>query len=164
VRLTTFGDGVRMRFNLAESHVLEQLFTELQEILEPGALEPSDPVRKRLYPSAYADPEAAREYRELTEQSLLEERTARVDECLAEVISGRSLRRTEVTVDPDGVERWLRVLNDLRLTFGTQLDISDDDDEYDLDELDDSDPQAYLWARYLFLTALQNTLVTTVMG
>ena len=161
MRLTKVGEGVRIRLNLAESHVLEQLFTELQEILEPGALDPTDPVRRRLYPSAYADPDAAREYRELTEQSLLEERTARVDECLAEVVSGRSLRRTEVSLDADGVERWLRVLNDLRLTFGTQLDISDDDDEYDLHE---DDPQAHLWARYLFLSALQNSLVTTVMG
>jgi hypothetical protein len=162
VRLTKSGDGVRIRLNLAESHVLEQLFTELQSILDPGALGPADPVRQRLYPAAYADPDAAQEYRELTEQSLLEERTARVDECLAEVISGRSLRRTEVTLDPDGAERWMRVLNDLRLTFGTQLNITDDG--YDLDELDGNDPDAPLWARYLFLTALQDTLVTTVMG
>jgi hypothetical protein len=162
VRLTKSGEGVRIRLNLAESHVLEQLFTELQEILEPGALDPADPVRRRLYPAAYADPAAAQEYRELTEQSLLEERTARVDECLAEVISGRSLRRTEVTLDPEGAERWMRVLNDLRLTFGTKLDITDDG--YDLDELDQNDPDAPLWARYLFLTALQDALVTTLMG
>jgi hypothetical protein len=65
-----------------------------------------------------------------------------------------------VILDGDGAERWMRVLNDLRLTLGTQLNISEDDDY----ELDEQDPQVHLRARYLWLTALQDALVTTVMG
>jgi uncharacterized protein DUF2017 len=160
VRLTKSGSGVRLRLNLAESHVLEQVFIELQETLAPDALDPSDPVRQRLYPAAYPDPDAAQEYRELTEEGLREDRTARVDECLAEVVSGRTLRRTEVVLDAEGAERWMRVLNDLRLAFGTRLNISEDD-EYELDE---DDPQVHVRARYLWLTALQDALVMTVMG
>jgi hypothetical protein len=160
MKLSKVGEQVRLRFNIAESHVLEQLFTELQAILEPGALAPSDPVRERLYPAAYDDPDDAQAYRELTEAGLREDRDARVDQCLAELLTGRSLRRTEVLLDADASERWMRVLNDLRLTFGTQLGISEDD-EYELDE---GDPQVHLRARYLWLTALQDALVTTVMG
>ena len=52
------------------------------------------------------------------------------------------------------------MLNDLRLTFGTRLDISEDDD-FDLDE---SDPDVQLRARLPWLTALQDALVMTVMG
>jgi hypothetical protein len=70
------------------------------------------------------------------------------------------VRRTEVTLDADGAERWMRVLNDLRLTLGTQLNISEDDDY----ELDERDPQVQLRARYVWLTALQDALVRTVMG
>lgn len=159
MRLTRSGDGARIRLNLAESHVLEQLFGELQEVLAPDALAPSDPVRERLYPAGYADPDAAQAYRELTEAGLREERSARVDECLADLVSNRTLRRTEIRLDADGVERWLRVLNDLRLALGTRLGISEDDD-YGIDE---SDPLAPLRARYLWLTALQDGLVTAVL-
>jgi hypothetical protein len=160
VKLSKDGDGARIRLNLAESHVLEQLFIELQDILEPDALAPSDPVRKRLYPAGYADPDDADSFRDLTESGLQADRSERLDQCLAEVRAGRSLRRTEVSLDGDGAERWMRVLNDLRLTLGTQLNISEDDDY----ELDEQDPQVHLRARYLWLTALQDALVTTVMG
>lgn len=159
MRLTRAGEEVRLRLNVAESHALEQLFGELQEVLAPDALEPSDPVRARLYPAGYADPDAARAYRELTEAGLREDRSARVDECLAELVGSRSVRRTEVRLDADAAERWLRVLNDLRLALGTRLGISEDDDYV----LDEDDPQAHLRARYLWLTALQDALVTAVL-
>lgn len=159
MRIAKSGDGVRVRLNIAESHVLEQLFDELQADLAPDALDLSDPVRKRLYPAGYADAEAERAFRELTERTLRLDRTERVEECLTELLAGRSLRRTEVTLDAEGSQRWLKVINDLRLTFGTRLGITDDDYV-----LDDHGPQAQLRARYLWLTALQDTLVTTVMG
>lgn len=159
MRVSRHRDGARIRLNLAESHVLEGLFGELQDVLEAGALGPSDPVRKRLYPAAYDDPDAEHAYRDLTESGLRADRNERTDQCLAELLQGRSLRRTEVVLDGDGVERWIRVVNDLRLTFGTRLDITEDDDY----ELDERDPQVHLRARYLWLTALQDALVTAVM-
>jgi hypothetical protein len=160
VKLSKHGDGARLRFNMAESHVLEQLFGEMHDVLDPDALGPSDPVRQRLYPAAYDDADAAQDFREITESGLHADRSERLDECLADVRAGRSVRRTEVTLDADGAERWMRVLNDLRLTFGTQLNISEDDDY----ELDERDPQVQLRARYVWLTALQDALVRTVMG
>lgn len=151
------GTGVRIRFDLIESSVVEQLFAELTAVLTD---ETDDEVRRRLYPDAYADAEAAEAYRDLTETGLRLERCERLDECLDELRAGRSLRRTEVVLDADGTERWLRVLNDLRLALGTRLAISEDDSYV----LDPHDPDAELRARYLWLTALQDSLVTAVMG
>jgi hypothetical protein len=159
MRIAKAGDGARIRLNVAESYVLEELFNELHDDLEPGALDAADPVHKRLYPAGYADAEDEQAFRELTESTLRQDRSARVDACLGALLAGRSLRRTEVTLDAEGAQRWLRVVNDLRLAFGTRLGISDDDDYV----LDEQDPQVQLRARYLWLTALEDLLVSTVM-
>lgn len=154
------GESVRVRLSFAEAHVLEQLFLELQDLLEPGSLDPADPVHLRLYPAAYDDDRAAADYREITEEGLQRERSDRLDTCLDELRSARSVLRTEVVLDSDAADRWMRVLNDLRLTFGTRLEITEDDDH----TLDPDDPDVQSRARYVWLTALQDLLVTTLMG
>jgi hypothetical protein len=160
MRVNRAGDGVRIRLTAAEAHLLVDLLTELEADLDPDALDPADPVRRRLYPAGYAETEAAQAFRQLTESTLRRDRSERVAACLAELPGGRPLRRTEIGLDADGTQRWLMVVNDLRLTLGTRLGISDDDDY----ALDHRDPQVGLRARYLWLTALQDLLVTTVMG
>jgi hypothetical protein len=160
VKVTRHGESVRIRLGLAEAHVLEQLLTELQEFLEPDVVDASDPVQKRLYPAAYDDDADAAAYRELTESSLRQERRNRADECLADLRDARSLVRTDITMSGAEADRWIRVLNDLRLALGTRLDISEDDDY----ELRPGDPDVHLRARYVWLTALQDMLVTTLLG
>lgn len=163
MRLTKAGDGLRIRFNPAESQVIEQILNGLQDVLEPGALDAADPVRRRLYPDGYADRDQAEAFRELTEAGLRQERSERLDRCLAEVLAGRSLRRTEVTLDAEGADRWLRVVNDLRLALGTRLGVTEDDD-VGLDPRRAADPDVQARAQYLWLTALQDSLVVTLMG
>ena len=158
--MTRHSESVRIRLGLAEAHVLEQLLTELQEFLEPDALDASDPVRERLYPAAYEDDADSDAYRELTEAGLQQERRNRADECLADLRDARSLVRTDITLPGPDADRWIRVLNDLRLVLGTRLDISEDDDY----ELHPGDPDVHLRARYVWLTALQDMLVTTMLG
>lgn len=140
--------------------MLERIFAELQDALDSEALDAEDPVRERLYPAAYEDDEQAQAFRELTESGLRQDRLDRADQCLAELRSARSLVRTELHLDAESADRWIRVLNDMRLTFGTRLNISEDD-EY---ELDVDDPEVHLRARYVWLTALQDMLVTSLMG
>jgi hypothetical protein len=160
VKVIRSGESVRARFNLAEAHLLEQLLTDLADVLAPDALPPADPVRQRLYPAGYDDEAAAAAYRELTEAGLHQDRAARLETCRAELRKARSLVRTDLVLAPDSADRWIRVLNDLRLTLGTRLDIAEDDD-YALDE---DDPDVQDRARYVWLTALQDLLVTALMS
>lgn len=155
MKVTRRGEEVRLRLNLAEVHVVRELFEDLQRTLAPDALAPDDPVRQRLYPSGYADEKQAEAFRELTESTLRAERSERVDLCLAELGVARPRLRTDLALDGDQADRWIRVLNDLRLTYGTRLGITDDEDY----RLQPRDPDAALRARYLFLTALQDMLV-----
>lgn len=148
-----------MRLSLAEAHVLQQMINELQDLLGPGGLDPSDPVHERLYPAAYESEADAEDFRELTEQGLREQRCERADQCLAELLKARSLVRTDLTLEPESADRWIRVLNDMRLTLGTQLEITEDDDY----ELHTDDPQIHLRARYVWLTALQDMLVGSML-
>jgi hypothetical protein len=160
MKVSRAGDGARIRLNLAESHVVEQLLDELREIVAPDALAADDPVQQRLYPAAYQEEPDAAAFRELTESALQAERSARAETCLAEVRAARSVRRTEMVLDGDGADRWIRTLNDLRLAYGTRLDITEDEDY----QMRTDDPDAPLRARYLFLTALQDLLVGTLLG
>jgi hypothetical protein len=159
LKVTRHGKRLHVRLSLAEAHVLDEIFRELQGELEPDALDPSDPVHRRLYPAAYESDEDDAAYRELTEPGLRAERAERVGQCLAELVRARSLVRTDVQLDADAADRWIRVLNDLRLSSGTRLEITEEDDY----ELRSSDPDIQLRARYVWLTALQDMLVTALM-
>ena len=160
MKVARSGQTTRLRLSLAESHVLAQLFTDLKDELDPDTLEADDPVHQRLFPAAYEDEESAQAFREITESGLRQDRSDRADQCLAELLSARSLVRTEISLDAESVDRWIRVVNDMRLSFGTRLNISEDDD-YALDE---DDPDVQIRARYVWLTALQDMLVTSLMG
>ncbi len=158
------GGGVRLKFSGPESGLLSGLLDDLLRDLQPDGLDSADPVRERLFPSAYrAETDAAEAvaFRDLTEMSLRTERIERAEQCLAEVSEHRSAwRGSEVQLDAEGAERWIRVLNDVRLALGTRLGISGDDDHL----LSRSDPQLRERARYVWLTALQDLLVQSLMG
>lgn len=67
-----------------------------------------------------------------------------------------------LTLDTAQARQWLGTLNDLRLTMGTRLEVSDDEDS-ELYRLPDSDPRKPLVMAYLWLGALQESLVETLM-
>ncbi|GGO89212.1 DUF2017 domain-containing protein [Wenjunlia tyrosinilytica] len=134
---------------------------------------PSDPALARLFPSAYSDPEkeedeqakaASAEFRRYTENDL---RARKRDDALGVV---RSLDRLTpagdggavLRLDAEQSQRWLGALNDLRLTIGTRLEVSDDEAD-DLFRLPDSDPRKPMVLAYLWLGGLQESLVETLM-
>ena len=141
--------ALRVEISDVEAALLGGLLDDFAEALaEP---DPDDPVTQRLYPAGYTDdPDAAREYRELVESDLRAERIARLQACRAElpVAGGRML------VDDEATDRWLRVINDLRLALGTRLGVTEES------ELDDSQPavQVYSW-----LSAVQELLVMQLL-
>jgi Domain of unknown function (DUF2017) len=107
-----------------------------------------DPALRRLFPSAYEDPELEREYRKLTRGELASGRE-RALEVLESTVDQRSL-------SPDEADAWLRALNDARLVLGTELDVRED---LEWDAIGPEDPRALEHAVYGYLTWIQEQLV-----
>lgn len=160
-----------------ESTVLAQLLDDLEDLadLADAAVDKArhtagrtdeqaagNPVIDRLFPAGYADAGAASEFRELTRASLQEERRERYGQCRAELPEGGG----EIVVEPDSVQRWLVVINDMRLALGTRLGVTaegfpDDPDESNAFAVADE----ILAARtvYQWLTAIQDDMVNAVL-
>jgi Domain of unknown function (DUF2017) len=107
-----------------------------------------DPALRRLFPSAYEDPEREREYRKLTRRQLSSGRE-RALEVLQSTVDRPSLT-------PEEADDWLRALNDARLVLGTELDVRED---LDWDAISPEGPGAFEHAVYGYLTWIQEQLV-----
>lgn len=184
----TPGGGAAVALDEVEIAILRSLAVQLLELIGPGAEPaededplaalfnegpsepPTDPAVARLFPEAYGDEDdelraASAEFRRFTENDL---RTRKRDDALAVVRTldalspvgdgGAVLRLTE-----DECRNWLGSLNDLRLTIGTRLEVSDEEEDGSLYRLPDSDPRKPLVMAYLWLGALQETLIGTLM-
>ena len=137
-----------------ETALLGSLLDDLLDAL--GTLPEDDPVRQRLFPDGYRDDvEAAAEFRALTEAGLRDDKAARTERCRAELPAGSG----ELPLPPEAAERWLTVLNDLRLALGTRLGVTQDEPT----DIDPADPRAQSWMIYYWLTTLQDGLVQTAM-
>jgi hypothetical protein len=130
---------------------------DLAELLDGNAPQgpPEDPALARLLPDAYRDDtDAAGEFRRFTEQELRSGKVAAAQTVLASLPEGGG----RVDLSEEDAQVWLRALNDVRLTLGVRLSITEDFAERVVD-LDPADPRsAYLWI-YDWLTFLQETLV-----
>ncbi|WP_328400136.1 DUF2017 domain-containing protein [Streptomyces sp. NBC_00390] len=187
------GGGAAVALDEVEISILRSLAIQLLELIGPGeeAIEgqdplaalfaegpseaPSDPALARLFPDAYGGPEAdtqddellarSAEFRRFTETDL---RSRKRDDALAVVRTLDSLNAAGdggavLELGPDDCQHWLGALNDLRLTIGTRLEVGDEDENDALYRLPDSDPRKPMVMAYLWLGALQETLVETLM-
>jgi Domain of unknown function (DUF2017) len=124
------------------------LLREVAERTRARLADEDDPALRRLFPSAYTDPELEREYQNLTRRQLASGRE-------------RALEVLQATVDrpslsPDEADAWLRALNDTRLVLGTELDVRE---ELDWDAFGSEDPRALEHAVYGYLSWIQEQLV-----
>lgn len=144
-------DGVRLSLSRQEADLLRRLTDDLRSLLRDADEE--DPVRERLFPDAYENPDDARAYRELTSDSL---ETAKLEGLTAirDALGGRGGTKTEL--GEEDAESWIRALTDLRLAIGTRLGI---DEEAMSAELDPDDPEAGSLAVLHWLGYLQQTLL-----
>lgn len=186
----TPGGGAAVALDEVEIAILRSLAVQLLELIGPGdepaegedplaalfaegpSEPPSDPALARLFPEAYGDDDtelraASAEFRRFTENDL---RTRKRDDALVVVRTLDALTPTEggaavLTLTADECRSWLGSLNDLRLTIGTRLEVSDEDGGEDgsLYRLPDSDPRKPMVMAYLWLGALQETLIETLM-
>lgn len=148
--------AVRLRFESVEATLLSSLLADFVALLDVGEPESADPVVRRLFPDGYRDDgAAAAEFRELTESGLRQDRSGRTRACRDELAATDG----DLALDPESGERWIQVLNDLRLAIGTRLGITEDDD-HDIDpQARDAGPRTI----YLWLTATQESLVQSLM-
>ena len=150
--------GARLSFTEIERSTLASLLDDLAAALAPDGLQPGDPVHDRLYPDGYSgaiEPSAQEQFRDLIQPGLRSQRLEHLELCRNE-LGAAVATHGRVEVDADGCDRWLRVLNDLRLSIGTRLEISDDDDHRDI-RADGPAGAAYLI--YGWLTEVQDTVV-----
>jgi hypothetical protein len=173
--------GVTARFGAGQASIVRSLVSQVAELMavdepepapqaaEPAGLDdlaaqlgvsesaglPADPILARLLPDAYADDaDAASEFRRYTELGL---RSGKVS-------AAQTVLRT---LPPDGgkvklnkadAQAWLRALNDVRLSLGVVLGVTDDFDEQ-VDDMSAEDPRAAYVGVYQWLAYLQESLV-----
>ncbi|WP_418957310.1 DUF2017 domain-containing protein [Streptomyces tritici] len=182
------GGGAAVALDEVEISILRSLAVQLLELIGPGdepvagedplaalfaegpSEPPSDPALRRLFPDAYADDDeelrqAAADFRRYTENDL---RARKRDDALTVVrtldaLSASGEGGAVLKLTPDESRAWLGALNDLRLTIGTRLDVKDEGEGEDLYRLPDDDPRKPMVMAYLWLGALQETLVETLM-
>jgi hypothetical protein len=143
-----------MSFTDEETRLLGEVLQAVKD--EITGSDTTDPVIERLFPAAYDDPGAAGAFRDLTEGDLREERLIR----LVDTVEELDATEGEVPLSGDTADRWIRVLNDARLVLGTRIEVSEDWDH----ELDPEDPEVAEKAVYVWLSAVQETVVQSLIG
>jgi hypothetical protein len=116
---------------------------------------PDDPILARLLPDAYADdPTASGEFRRYTEVGLRSGKVAAAQTVLDTLpASGGRVR-----LSAGDAQAWLRALNDVRLSLGVVLGVTDDFDDT-VSTLAADDPRAAYIGVYQWLAYLQESLV-----
>lgn len=152
------GGGVRVRLAPRERAALRALPDQLRPVLRGD--DAPERVVERLFPTAYDDPEAEREYRELVGDSLADERLAAVEAFERTLAAGDEGRLGwTVDLDPDEAAAWLSAINDTRLVLGAVLGI---ETEREWGEGPDPDEPASVLLYYLGW--LQEELLAALSG
>jgi hypothetical protein len=164
-----------MRADETERAVLTDLVSQLVELvsprddpdadplarmvgIDPDAERPDDPAMARLFPDAYDDEADASEFRRFTERSLRDTKVAHARTVLDSLASSGD----KIVVSESQAVSWLGTLNDLRLTLGSRLGITDERDDWE--QLPEGHPAAIMFSLYDWLTFLQETLVNALSG
>lgn len=184
----TPGGGASVSLDDVEVSILRSLAVQLLELIGPGdepaqgedplaalfavgpSEPPADPALARLFPDAYGDADdelraSSAEFRRFTENDLRDRKRTDGLALVRTLDSLGSAGRGEAVLKltPDDCRHWLGALNDLRLTIGTRLDVTDEDEGAELYRLPDTDPRKPMVMAYLWLGALQESLVETLM-
>jgi len=176
--------GVTARFGAGQASIVRSLVSQVIELVSaeqeagPGPAEdelaenelaaqlglsdnaelPSDPILARLLPDAYADDaDASAEFRRYTEIGLRSGKVAAAQTVLATLPADGG----KVRLKTEDAQAWLRALNDVRLSLGVVLGVTDDFDEQ-LDDLQPDDPRAAYVGVYQWLGYLQESLVESL--
>jgi len=172
------GEIFSLDLTIDEAHILINLVEQLLELLGEGdffhhydaddpfaalmsmqqeVVTPEDPVLMRLLPNAYADPDAASDFRRFTESSIRSTKQRILREVRAHLAILVDDEKSGTVPDLDA-DTWLVALNDLRLALSVRLEIKEDSFEL-FESLPDEDPQKSIYAVYYWLGWLQENLL-----
>jgi len=141
-------DEDRFLFDVPMS--LRRLVLYLVDLLEQG-MDDDNPAFDRLFPTAYPpDPDKEAGYQALARSELTDTR-------FTAIAAVRSTGEAD-EVDHSTLDAWMRVVNDLRLVIGTQLDVSEDPDWVPPAEHEQS------YVLYQWLSALLQAIVEAQTG
>ncbi|MGI8532525.1 MAG: DUF2017 family protein [Geodermatophilaceae bacterium] len=155
--MTTAGGALRLTVDRDEAAVLRRLVAEVRDRLdaEPTPGGQPDPARARLLPDAHRDdPALAAAHRDLTEAGLIADKRADAELVAAQLpVAGGTVELT----DP---HPWLRALNDVRLTLGAELAITEDSEPpRQVATEADLRLSVYFWVTYV-----QDSLVSALLA
>ncbi|WP_330446925.1 DUF2017 domain-containing protein [Kocuria rhizophila] len=170
--------GIVGRFEAPEVRLLQKLFADVGETLEPeprqtedplealvgwdeDVPEPQDPALRRLLPAASSDPEQAAEFRRLTDRSLRERKMAALR------ASSLALEAEPVVLSTEQAQDFARSLNDVRLVLAARLGIDSTEDAERVGELTDfgraESVEQYMGVVYNFVSWLQESLMNALL-
>jgi hypothetical protein len=128
---------------------------------------PEDPIVRRLLPDAYReDSEASDEFRRLTDADLRAGKRQGLSQITADLTGPDAASRgggVRLDLDESQVSAWLPALTDVRLAFGTKIDVTEDMDEERMTLSVDSPRYAEI-ATYDWLSWLQDAMVRALTG
>lgn len=122
---------------------------------------PADPAMARLLPDYHRDDGGVSSaLRMLHEPGLI----AAKDTAAVAMLDSLPRGGGTVRLDEETARSWLLALNDLRLTLGVRLSITEDDVDPDAASADPDSPEFAMYATYRWLSMVQESLVTALLG
>lgn len=151
------GRVVVLEITRMEAAHLSDLVAQFAELLDQSGPPSDDPAISRLVPDGYTDDAgAAREFRDMTQDDLLDRRRQDAGEVIGTLQQSAALpdgldsdeetllELVDLRLDADAVRAWMRCLAAIRLVLATRLGIRSEDDH------DPADPRfgVYEWLGY----------------
>ena len=149
-RVTNESDLILLTLEEQEVQLLRGLVEEVRELIEASG---GDPVRRRLFPSAYQDEDEEAAFEELVGRELRAGKLSALDE-IDKALGGHD--GSTIELSPREADTWLRALNDIRLAIGTRLDVTEEKMSQDIDP---DDPETAGLAVLHWLGWLQESLL-----
>ncbi|HVV77803.1 MAG TPA: DUF2017 domain-containing protein [Mycobacteriales bacterium] len=124
---------------------------------------PQDPVLARLLPDAYRDDaDAAGEFRRLMDGELRAQKCAVLRRVLDDLATGRRKGgELRLELDSEAASEWLYAINDVRLTLGTTLGVTEEILD-EVAELEPDSPRFLQLGIYDWMTWLQDAMVRSL--
>lgn len=181
------GDRLSTQLEPVEQMLIAQLIDELADVLrrpdEPDRAEvdplarelglegltghapepPDNPIAERLLPDGYRDDvDAALEFRRYTDDALRASKLADAEVMRAGLESAADDPDGRIEIELGEADHWVRAMNDLRLSLGVELGITDDPST-DAHRWEGDERMAARSMLYDFLTWWQDGLVIALM-